>query len=695
MEIWPGRHYPLGAHFDGVGTNFCLFSQVAHHVELCLFDERGVETRVALPEVTAHCWHGYLPSVGPGQRYGFRVHGPFAPERGHRCDPSKLLIDPYARAIEGQVTWHSALGEHGVDSAAYMPRCVVVNPFFAWGNDRPPNTPWHETVIYELHVKGFTQRHPHIPEPLRGTYAGIAHPAAIAYFVQLGITAIELQPVHQIVPEPMLVDKGLTNYWGYNSIGYFAPHSAYASRRDQPDGQVREFKHMVKSLHDAGIEVILDVVYNHTAEGGANGPTLGFRGIDNASYYRLSPEDPRHYVDYTGCGNSMNMRSPHVLQLIMDSLRYWIEEMHVDGFRFDLAAALARELHAVDRLSSFFEMIQQDPVISTVKLIAEPWDVGEGGYQVGNFPPMWSEWNGKYRDTVREFWRGQDQTLAEFAFRLTGSSDLYETSSRRPHASINFVTCHDGFTLRDLVSYNHKHNQANGEDNRDGDNHNRSWNCGVEGDSDDPAIKSLRRRQMKNFLTTLFVSQGVPMLLAGDELGRTQGGNNNAYCQDNEVSWIDWAMADAELSSFTRMLIALRRAHPVFRRRNWFLGRSIRGSHLTDIGWFRPDGTEMGSADWQTSFNKAIGVFLNGEGIESRGARGERICDDSFFVALNAHDEALWFAIPDALGPSHWRLVLDTAEEGPGFVEAVGSGCAIRVAGRSVVLLRRTEGPVA
>ena len=582
MHTWPGAAYPLGATWDGWGTNFALFSEVAERVELCLFDEAGAESRVELTEVDGFVWHGYLPAIGPGQRYGYRVHGPYDPRRGARCAPSKLLLDPYGKAVEGDVTWNEALFDYQwsdprkpntVNSAPFMPKNIVINPFFDWGNDRPPRIPYHETVIYEAHVRGLTLRHPEIPLHQRGTYAGLAHPAVIEHLKRIGVTAVELLPVHQFVAEQAMVARGLTNYWGYNTIGFLAPHNRYCSAGQRGE-QVGEFKTMVRALHTAGIEVILDVVYNHTAEGDGRGPTLCFRGIDNHAYYRLDDGNPWRYVDYTGCGNSLNVRHPHSLQLIMDSLRYWILEMHVDGFRFDLASALARELHDVDRLSTFFDLVQQDPVVSQVKLIAEPWDVGEGGYQVGNFPPLWTEWNGKYRDTVRDFWRGQPATLPEFASRLTGSSDLYETSGRRPVASINFVTCHDGFTLADLVSYNGKHNEANGEDNRDGTDDNRSWNCGVEGPAEDPAVVELRARQQRNFLVTLFLSQGVPMMLAGDEIGRTQAGNNNAYCQDNEVSWVDWSRAAGErdLLAFTQKLARLRRRHPVFRRRRFFHG---------------------------------------------------------------------------------------------------------------------------
>ncbi|HEY6615165.1 MAG TPA: glycogen debranching protein GlgX, partial [Vicinamibacterales bacterium] len=585
MRIWPGRHAPLGATFDGMGTNFSVFTEPAERVELCLFDMNGGEVRVDLPERTALCWHGYLPDVKPGQRYGFRVHGPWAPDQGQWCNPAKLLMDPYAKAIDGPWNWNEAVfpyhfanpesSRNDLDSAPFVPKSVVINPFFDWGQDRRPGTPWHRTVVYETHVKGFTQRHPRIPEELRGRYAGMAHPESIKYLQRLGVTAVELLPVHQFVQDSTLRDRGLTNYWGYNSIGYLAPHNEYAS--GQRGEQVQEFKHLVKTMHEAGIEVILDVVYNHTAEGNHLGPVLSLKGLDNSAYYRVVADKRRYYVDYTGTGNSMNMRHPNVLQLIMDSLRYWVTEMHVDGFRFDLAATLARELHEVDRLSSFFDLIQQDPIVSQVKLIAEPWDIGEGGYQVGNFPPLWSEWNGKYRDTVRDFWRGTDRTLAEFAYRLTGSSDLYKGTARSPYASINFITAHDGFTLADLVSYNDKHNEANGEENRDGESHNRSWNCGAEGETTAPEVLGLRARSQRNLLATLILSQGVPMVLGGDEIGRTQRGNNNGYCQDNEVSWYDWEHADERLLQFARRLIRLRHRHPVFCRRRWFQGREPHG----------------------------------------------------------------------------------------------------------------------
>jgi glycogen operon protein len=701
MKIWPGQPYPLGATWDGSGTNFSLFSEAAERVELCLFDAEGRETRVDLPENTALCWHGYLPQVGPGQRYGYRVHGPWAPDEGNRCHPAKLLIDPYAKAIDGDITWNEAVFGYrfddadgpvnDADSAPFMPKSVVINPFFDWSSDRQPRIAWHKTVVYEAHVRGFTMRHPGIPEELRGTYAGLAHPVAVEYLQKLGITAIELMPVHHFVHDSTLMERGLRNYWGYNSIGFLAPYSGYSSTGG--DGQqVQEFKQMVKTMHAAGIEVILDVVYNHTAEGNHMGPMLSMKGIDNRAYYRLMPGEPRFYMDYTGTGNSLNMRHPHTLQLIMDSLRYWAVEMRVDGFRFDLAATLARELHEVDRLSAFFDIIQQDPVISQLKLIAEPWDVGEGGYHVGNFPPLWSEWNGKYRDTVRDYWRGGDETLAEFAYRFTGSSDLYANTARRPYASINFVTAHDGFTLRDLVSYNDKHNEANGEDNRDGESHNRSWNMGVEGETGDPAIRKARARQQRNFIATMFLSQGVPMLVGGDELGRTQRGNNNAYCQDNDISWIDWDAADEGLLEYVRRLSAFRHAHPVFRRRRWFQGRPLRGTDAVDIGWFTPAGELMSEEDWRVGFAKSLGVFLNGQAIPTRNSRGERVVDDTFFVLFNAHHEPLPFTIPSGSYGQSWRQVLDTntlepIDEASGPVFAAGG--SVPVSERSLVVLKR------
>jgi glycogen operon protein len=704
MQIWPGEPFPLVATYDGAGTNFTIFSEVATRVELCLFDEQGKETRLDLPEVDALCWHGYLPNVTPGQRYGYRIHGPWNPSEGHRCHPSKLLLDPYSKAIEGNVEWNEAVFTYrfddpdgppnDADSAPYMPKSVVINPYFDWGHDRAPRTPWHETIIYEAHVKGFTARHPGIPEEIRGTYAALAHPVAIDHLRDLGVTAIELLPVHQFVHDALLLERGLRNYWGYNSIGFLAPHNEY-SASGQRGQQVQEFRQMVKTLHDQGIEVILDVVYNHTAEGNHLGPMLSMKGIDNASYYRLMPNDRQYYMDYTGTGNSLNMMTPHVLQLIMDSLRYWILEMHVDGFRFDLAATLARELHDVDRLSAFFDIIQQDPVISQVKLIAEPWDVGEGGYQVGNFPPLWSEWNGKYRDTVRDYWRGADQPLGELANRLTGSADLYEHTGRKPYASINFITAHDGFTLHDLVSYNDKHNEANGEGNNDGESHNRSWNCGVEGPTDDPAVNALRAQQKRNFLTTLFLSQGIPMLLGGDELGRSQGGNNNGYCQDNEISWFNWDHPDEELLDFTKRLIAFRQEHPLFRRRKWFQGRALHGADVRDIGWFKPDGQLMTDEDWAGGFAKSLGVFLNGEELPSVGRRGERVMDDSFYLLFNAHHEGMTFTLPTGQWGDAWRTVLDTSN---GFIsdrrsrgeESVyRAGEQLVVAARALVILKR------
>jgi isoamylase len=715
-----------------------LFSEAAEQVELCLLngDEPAHhETRVPLTEVDAFVWHGYLPDVAPGQRYGYRVHGPYDPARGHRCNAAKLLLDPYGKAINGDVHWNEAVFSYRfadpsaintVDSAPYMPANVVINPFFDWGDDRAPRTPYHETVIYEAHVRGLTLRHPDVPADQRGTYAGLAHPSVIEHLTRLGVTAVELMPVHQFVPEHNLQARGLTNYWGYNTIGFLAPHKAYSSSQ-QRGGQVGEFKAMVKALHAAGIEVILDVVYNHTAESDHRGPTLSFRGIDNAAYYRLRDDDPRYYVDYTGCGNSLNVRHPHALQLILDSLRYWILEMHVDGFRFDLASALARELHDVDRLSAFFDLVQQDPVVSQVKLIAEPWDVGEGGYQVGNFPPLWSEWNGKYRDTVRDFWRGQPYTLAEFASRLTGSSDLYETSGRRPVASINFVTCHDGFTLSDLVSYNRKHNDANGEDGADGTNDNRSWNCGAEGPTSDPAVLDLRARQRLNFLATLLCSQGVPMLLAGDELGRTQRGNNNAYCQDNETSWVDWQMAgdESSLLEFARGVAELRRNHPVFRRRRFFTGPADGAAGRPgDIAWFTPSGREMTDADWKTGYAKAMGVFLNGDAITEPDPRGEQVRDETFLLLFSADSQPARFTLPAEDFGHQWEVVLDTGSAGsadgrppattisgngvphpalPGSEAAVAAqvepreheaGSTVMLAGRSMMVLRQTGQPI-
>jgi len=702
LRIWPGKPYPLGATWDGVGTNFSVFSEVATRVELCLYDANGAESRVDLPEVSAFIFHGYLPNIGPGQRYGYRVHGPWEPEQGHRCNPSKLLLDPYGKSVEGQVRWDPAVFPYqfgkddtvrnDADSAPFMPKSVITNPYFDWDSDRRPDTPWHRTIIYETHVKGFTMRHPGIPENLRGTYAGLAHPAAIRYLKQLGITAVELLPVHQFIHANQLLERGLRNYWGYDSISFLAPHNEYAAS-GQLGQQVTEFKQMVKALHAEGIEVILDVVYNHTAEGNHLGPVLSMKGIDNTAYYRTVPDTPRYYMDYTGTGNSLNMRHPHVLQLIMDSLRYWLLEMHVDGFRFDLAATLARELHDVDRLSAFFDVIQQDPFISQVKLIAEPWDIGEGGYQVGNFPSLWSEWNGKYRDVVRDFWRGTDQTLDDFATRLTGSSDLYAANGRRPYASINFVTAHDGFTLRDLVSYNEKHNEANKEDNRDGADDNRSWNCGVEGETEDPAVNALRARQQRNFLTTLFLSQGVPMLVAGDEFGRTQHGNNNAYCQDNELSWFDWEHMDDALRAFVARLIRFRTSHQNFQRRRWFHGRKVRGSDVSDIGWFKPDGEQMTDDDWQAGYARTVGVFLNGKAIPTPDHRGEPIVDDSFYLLFNAHFEPLRFKLPTCPWGDRWEKVIDTNEPVPDLrsPREWNAGEEIEVQSHSVQVLRRVD----
>ncbi|MEN8652615.1 glycogen debranching protein GlgX [Streptomyces sp. 21So2-11] len=710
MQVWPGEAYPLGATYDGAGTNFAVYSEAAERIELCLLHDDGSETAVELREADAFVRHAFLPGIMPGQRYGYRIHGPYDPQYGQRCNSAKLLLDPYARAISGKIDWGEAVyGYHfgkpdsrnDLDSAPHTMTSVVVNPYFDWGDDRPPRTAYHRTILYEAHVKGLTMLHPDLPDELRGTYAALAHPAVIEHLTQLGVTALELMPVHQFVNDHRLADANLSNYWGYNTIGFFAPHNAYASWGDRGQ-QVLEFKSAVRALHKAGIEVILDVVYNHTAEGNHLGPTLSFRGLDNASYYRLA-DDPRYYMDTTGTGNSLLMRSPHVLQLIMDSLRYWVTEMHVDGFRFDLAATLARQFHEVDRLSSFFDLVQQDPVVSQVKLIAEPWDVGEGGYQVGNFPPLWTEWNGKYRDTVRDMWRGEPRTIAEFAGRLTGSSDLYQDDGRRPLASINFTTCHDGFTLHDLVSYNEKHNLDNGEDNQDGESHNRSWNSGAEGDTDDPAILELRARQMRNFIATLMLSQGVPMLSHGDEFARTQQGNNNAYCQDNEVSWVKWPNPDAAageedgedntLLAFTRAMVWLRRDHPVFRRRRFFHGRPVEGTHddLTDIAWFTPEGEEMAQPDWQAAHAKALTVFLNGHAISEPGPRGERISDDSFLLMFNASAKTLEFVVPVNHG-KQWEVVVDTARPDgvpPGTGPKVAGGEQVTMIGRSLVVLQR------
>ncbi|TAJ47181.1 MAG: glycogen debranching enzyme GlgX [Herbiconiux sp.] len=698
MQSWPGSAYPLGATYDGSGTNFAIFSEAAEKVELCLFDDEGVETCVELIEVDAFVWHAYLPQVQPGQRYGYRVHGPYDPAKGQRANPSKLLLDPYAKATSGTIDWDQSLfsytfgdpdSENTDDSAAHMTYGVVINPFFDWSGDRKLRVPYSQSVIYEAHVKGLTELHPDIPEEQRGTYAGVAHPAVIQHLQKLGVTAIELMPVHQFVNDSTLIDKGLSNYWGYNTIGFFAPQNTYSSTGDLGQ-QVQEFKGMVKSLHAAGIEVILDVVYNHTAEGNHLGPTLSFRGIDNAAYYRLVEDDQRYYMDYTGTGNTLNVRHPHSLQLIMDSLRYWVTEMHVDGFRFDLASALAREFYDVDRLSTFFELVQQDPVVSQVKLIAEPWDVGPGGYQVGNFPPQWTEWNGKYRDTVRDFWRGEPSTLGEFASRFTGSADLYEHSGRRPVASINFVTAHDGFTLRDLVSYNEKHNDANGEDNNDGESHNRSWNCGVEGPTDDPKVLTLRARQQRNFIATMMLSQGVPMLLHGDELGRTQEGNNNTYAQDSPLTWVHWDAEDQPLIEFTAAVTRLRKEHPTFRRSRFFDGRPVKrgaGEPLPDIVWLDTEASEMQPEDWDSSLSRSVGVFLNGQGIGARDPRGNPLTDVHFLLYFNAHDEEQRFTLPSAEYAESWDVVIDTAGEAADS-QVFTAGAILSVEARSMVVLR-------
>jgi isoamylase len=705
MKNMPGGPYPLGATWDGAGVNFALFSENATKVELCLFDGSDAgrdRQRIPLREQTDQVWHVYLPEVRPGQLYGYRVDGPHEPEAGHRFNPAKLLIDPYAKAISGTIRWSDAMFGYTVgdpaedlskddrDSADGMPKCVVIDPAFTWGDDRPPRTPWHRTLIYELHVKGFTIRHPEVPEPLRGTYAGLAAPPIIDYLHRLGITAVELMPVHHFASDKHLVDRGLTNYWGYNSIGFFAPDIRY-SNSGALGGQVTEFKTMVKTLHKAGIEVILDVVYNHTAEGNHLGPTLSFRGIDNSAYYRLVHDQPRYYMDYTGCGNTLNMTHPRTLQLIMDSLRYWVLEMHVDGFRFDLASALARELHDVDRLGAFFDIIHQDPVLSQVKLIAEPWDLGEGGYQVGNFPVLWAEWNGKYRDTVRRFWKGDQGQLGDLAYRLTGSSDLYEASGRKPSASVNFVTSHDGFTLHDLVSYNEKHNEANGEDNRDGHNENLSWNCGVEGPANDREIIELRERQKRNFLATLLLSQGVPMVCGGDEIGRTQRGNNNAYCQDNDLSWFEWKLDQRrrELLAFTRHVIELVRRHPVLRRRRFFQGRRIHGSEVKDLSWFRPDGKEMSDEDWNDAFARTLGLRLAGDAIEEVDVGGEPIIDDTLLILLNAHHEMVPFILPAHRAGVRWEVTLDTRQpDGRRRPRPAKGGEAYDLEARSLAVLR-------
>ena len=704
MEVWPGKPYPLGATWDGKGTNFALFSENAERVELCLFSQEDgkTETRIPVEENDNRIWHVYLPGIHPGQYYGYRVYGPYQPEQGMRFNPNKLLQDPYATAINGTYEWDDSLFGYQIgsplgdltyderDSAPFVPKCVVTDPSFDWEGVEPPRIPLHRTVIYEMHVKGFTVQHPQVPPELRGRFAGLTTPPVIDYLHQLGVTAVELLPVHHFVNDHHLRDKDLTNYWGYNTIGFFAPHAPYSCCSQGL--QVAEFKEMVKAFHREGIEVILDVVYNHTAEGNQLGPTLSFRGIDNSAYYRQINDNPRYYQDYTGTGNTLNMRNPSVLRLMMDSLRYWIQEMHVDGFRFDLASALARELHDVDRLSSFFDVIHQDPIISQVKLIAEPWDVGEGGYQVGNFPVGWAEWNGKYRDTMRDFWRGDERTLGDFANRFTGSSDLYQDDGRHPTASINFITAHDGYTLRDLTTYQIKHNEANQEGNADGENHNRSWNCGVEGETNDPKINNLRRRMARNFLATLFLSQGVPMLLAGDEIGRTQKGNNNPYCQDNEISWLQWDAIDEENLAFTRRLIHFRQEHPVFRQRRWFLGKPIHGTDLSDIGWFLPDGNQMNESSWGVGFAHSVGIFLNGGGIKQPDPTGQRIIDNSFYLIFNADPNRINFTIPNQAWGSCWEKVLDTYENntnehGPLY----HPGQVLNVAGRSLVVLQHVD----
>jgi isoamylase len=696
VDFWPGSAYPLGATYDGNGTNFALFSEIADQVELCLFDDAGTESRVTFAESDAYVWHAYLPGIQPGQRYGYRVTGPYDPSKGQRANPSKLLLDPYAKATCGDIDWDQSLFSYDFndpdarnddDSAGHMMYGVIVDQDFDWTGDARPRIPYNRTVIYEAHVKGLTELHPDVPEAERGTYSGVAHPAIIEHLQKLGVTALELMPVHQFVNDSTLQEKGLSNYWGYNTIGFFAPHSGYAAHGDRGQ-QVDEFKSMVRALHEAGIEVILDVVYNHTAEGNHLGPTLSFRGIDNAAYYRLVEDDPQFYMDYTGTGNSFNVRHPHSLQLIMDSLRYWVTEMHVDGFRFDLAATLAREFFDVDKLSTFFELVQQDPIVSQVKLIAEPWDVGPGGYQVGNFPPQWTEWNGKFRDTVRDFWRGEPATVGEFAERLGGSADLYEGEGRRPVASINFVTAHDGFTLNDLVSYNEKHNDANGEDGKDGESSNRSWNMGAEGPTDDAAINELRARQKRNFLATLLLSQGVPMIAHGDELGRTQQGNNNTYAQDSELSWIHWEEADHDLIEFTAGLTRLRAKHPTFRRVRFFNGRPVTrgaGEPLPDIEWLNTEAAPMTDEDWDTDFVKAAGVFLNGQGIRGRDARGNRITDDNVLLYFNASENEVDFQLPPEEYGAKWEVVVDTAAGASD--EHVPAGSPLHVVGRSMVVL--------
>ena len=702
IAVYPGKPYPLGASFDGEGVNFALFAEHAEGVELCLFqstESKKESFKIKMRENLHHVWHAYIPELKPGQLYGYRVHGPYDPKRGHRFNPNKLLLDPYAKAISDTIVLHDSLFGYEVghpeadasfstqDSGPYMPKSVVIDHHFNWENDQLPNVPYHRTIIYEVQVKGFTMLHPGIPEELRGTYAGLAHPASIGYLKQLGVTAIELMPVHQFVMDRHLREHEMTNYWGYNTIGFFAPDVRFSSSGNLGE-QVTEFKQMVKAFHLAGLEVILDVVYNHSGEGNHLGPTVCYRGIDNAGYYRLA-DNRRLYLDYTGTGNTFNAMMPNVLRLIMDSLRYWIVEMHVDGFRFDLAATLARESHAVDRLGSFFDIIHQDPVISQVKLIAEPWDIGEGGYQVGNFPRGWAEWNGKYRDCVRDYWRGAVSGVGEFASRFTGSPDLYAGDSRHPTASVNFITAHDGFTLNDLVSYNDKHNEANKEHNRDGESHNNSWNMGVEGPTTDEKINLLREKQKKNFLTTLFLSQGVPMLLAGDEWGRTQQGNNNAYCQDNEISWLNWAAVDEELLAFTKKIIGFRNEHPVFRRHNWFKGMPVKDKGLEDIAWFLPSGKEMDQHHWNEDFAKSLGIFLNGHGIHALGPRGQEIIDDSFYLIFNAYHDTLQYVLPVKKYGKKWHLEFATANNVELLKEVYLAHDKVVVESRSIIVLRQ------
>jgi len=702
--VWPGRPYPLGSTWDGEGVNFALYSEHAEKVEVCLFDSAGKREilRIALPEQTDMVWHGYMPEVRPGQLYGYRVHGPYHPEQGHRFNPHKLLVDPYGKQIQGSIRWSDANFGYRIghkledlsldrrDNASGMPKNRVVDSAFTWGEDRPPRIAWHDTVIYELHVRGFTMCHPDVPPQLRGTYAGLATAPVIEYLSRLGVTSIELMPVHAFVDDRRLVQAGLRNYWGYNSVGFFAPEPRYLAT-----SSIREFKTMVKTLHSAGFEVILDVVYNHTAEGNHMGPTLSLKGIDNLTYYRLAADNLRYYVDYTGTGNTLNMRHPRVLQLIMDSLRYWVLEMHVDGFRFDLAATLARELHEVDRLGAFLDIIHQDPILSQVKLIAEPWDLGEGGYQVGNFPVGWAEWNDRYRDTVRGYWKGDGGVVGDLAYRITGSSDLYAHSGRRPYASVNFVTAHDGFTLQDLVSYNEKHNQANGEDNRDGNNDNRSWNCGVEGPTDDPEILALRARQKRNFLATLLLSQGVPMIYAGDAIGHSQQGNNNAYCQDNPTSWLDWNLKpqDRDLLAFVQRMIQLRKTHPIFRRRRFFQGRPIKGATVKDILWLNPSGNEMSEDEWRDASVRCLGMFLSGQGLAETDQRGRKVHDENFLVLMNAHHEDITFTLPQFRPGALWIAWMDTAREnGLRTTETYDGSSAYPLLARSMSVLMARRG---